>query len=52
MVKVMSLLIKTESGYTFSFGARAWTEMEEIRCVKGMYRLKGISSEKNSGFKE
>ena len=23
----------------------------EIRCVKGMYRLKLVSSEKNSGFK-
>ena len=34
----------------FSFGVRAWTEME-IRCVKVMYRLKLVSSEKNSGFK-
>ena len=33
-----------------SFGVRAWTEME-IRCVKGMYRLKPVSSENNSGFK-
>ena len=23
----------------------------EIRCVEGMYRLKLVSSEKNSGFK-
>ena len=33
------------SGLGFSFGVRAWTEME-IRCVKGMYRLKLVSSEK------
>ena len=28
-----------------SFGVRAWTEME-TRCVKGMCRLKVVSSEK------
>ena len=39
MVKVMSLLVKAESGLGFRFGVRAWTEME-IRRVKGMYRLK------------
>ena len=27
------------NGLRFSFGVRAWTEME-IWCVKGMYRLK------------
>ena len=41
----MSLLIKAGSGVGFSFGVRAWTEME-IQCVKGMYRLKVVSSEK------
>ena len=50
MVKVMSLFIKTESGLRFSFGVRACTEME-IQCVKGMYRLKVVSSEKKLGFK-
>ena len=44
------LLAKAGSGVGFSFGVRAWTEME-IQCVKGMYRLKLVSSEKNSGFK-
>ena len=34
------------SGLGFSFGVRAWTEMD-IQCVKGMYRLKLVSSEKN-----
>ena len=50
MVKVMSLLAKAGSGLGFSFGVRAWTEME-MQCVKGMYRLKLVSSEKNSRFK-
>ena len=50
MVKVTSLLVKAGSGVGFSFGVRARTEME-IWCVKGMFRLKLISSEKNSGFK-
>ena len=50
MVNVTSLLAKAGSGVGFSFGVRAWTEVE-IRCVKGMYRLKLISSEKYSGFK-
>ena len=50
MVKVTSLLAKAGSGLRFSFGVRAWTEME-IRCVKGMYRLKLVSCENNSGFK-
>ena len=50
MVKVTSLLAKAGSGRRFSFGVRAWTEME-IRCVKGMYRLKLVSSENNSVFK-
>ena len=38
------------SGLGFSFGGKAWTEME-IWCVKGMHKLKLVSSEKNSGFK-
>ena len=46
---VTSLLIKTRSGHGFSFGVRAWTEME-IWCIKGMCRLKVLSSEKN-GYK-
>ena len=50
MVKVTSLLVKAGSGVRLSFGVRARTEVE-IRCVKGMFRLKLISSEKNSGFK-
>ena len=49
MVKVMSLFVKAGSGLRFSFGVRAWTEME-IRCVKGMHRLKLVSCENNSGF--
>ena len=44
------LLIKAGSGVGLSFGVRALTQME-IRCVKGMFRLKLISSEKNSVFK-
>ena len=47
---VTSQLAKAVSGVGFSFGVKAWTEME-IRCVKGMRRLKLISSENNSGFK-
>ena len=50
MVKVTRLLAKAGSGLRFSLGVRAWTEIE-IRCVKGMYRLKLVSSENNSGFK-
>ena len=34
MVNVTNLLVKTGSGVGFSFGVKAWTEME-IRCVKG-----------------
>ena len=52
MVKVMSLLTKGGSGLRFSFGVRAWTEME-IRCVKGMYiyiNIILVSSEKNQGL--
>ena len=48
MVKVMSLIGKAVSGLRFSFGIRAWTEME-IRCIKGMYRLKLVSYE-NKGL--
>ena len=44
MAKVTSLLAKARSGLRFIFGVRASTEME-IRCVKGMYRLKLVSSE-------
>ena len=51
MVKVTCLLAKAGSGVGLSFGVRALTQME-IRCVKGMLRLKLISSEKNSVFKE
>ena len=36
---LMSLLAKAGSAVGFSFGVRAWTEME-IQCAKGMYRLK------------
>ena len=50
MVKLTSLLAKAGSGRRFSFGVRAWTEME-IRCVKGMHRLKLVSSENNSVVK-
>ena len=50
MVKVMSLLVKAGSGVGFSFGVRARTEME-IWCVKGMFRLKLISSEIIQGLK-
>ena len=50
MVNIGSLLAKAGSGVGFSFGVRAWTKVE-IRCVKGMYRLKLISSEKYSGLK-
>ena len=45
VVKVTSLLAKAGSGVGFSFGVRALTEME-IWCVKCMFRLKLISSEK------
>ena len=54
MVKVTSLLAKAGSGLRFSFEVRAWTEME-IRCVKGMFRLKLYSLKQNNsvfkGFK-
>ena len=50
MVKVTSLIVKAGSGLRFSFGVRAWTEME-IRCVKGMHKLKLVPCENNSGFK-
>ena len=50
MVKVTCLLAKAGSGVGLSFGVRALTQME-IRCVKGMFRLKLISSEINSVFK-
>ena len=50
MVKVTSLLAKAGSGIRFRFGVRAWTEME-IQFVKGMQRLKLVSSKNNSVFK-
>ena len=50
MVKVTSLLAKAGSRLRFSFGARAWTGME-IRCAKGMHRLKLVSNRNNSVFK-
>ena len=50
MVNVTCLLAEAGSGVGLSFGVRALTEME-IRCVKGMFRLKLISSGKNSVFK-
>ena len=50
MVKVTSLIVKAGSGLRFSFGVRAWTEME-IWCVEGIHRLKLVSHENNSGFK-
>ena len=46
----LSLLTKAGSGLRFSFGVKAWTEME-IWCVKGMHRLKLVSSGNNSVFK-
>ena len=48
MVKVTSLIVKAGSRLRFSFGVRAWTELE-IRCIKGMYSLKLVSCENNSG---
>ena len=33
------ILVKAGSGLRFSFGVRAWTEME-IWCVKGMLKAK------------
>ena len=50
VVKVISLFIKAGSGLELSFGVRAWTEME-MRCIKGMYKLKQVSSEKIQGLK-
>ena len=46
MVKVTSLLVKAGSGFGFSFGVRAWTDIE----IKGMYRLKLVSSIAKSHF--
>ena len=47
--QVCLLRLKVDLG-SYSFGVRAWTEME-IWCIKGMYRLKLVSSENNSEFK-
>ena len=48
--QVTSLLVKAESAFEFSFGVRAWTEME-IQCIKDMYRLKLVSSANSLGFR-
>ena len=45
MVKVTSLLSKAGSALGSSFGVRAQTE-KKILCVKGMYMLKVVASEK------
>ena len=45
VVKITSVLIKAGSEHRFSFGVRAWTEME-IWYAKGMYMLKVVSSGK------
>ena len=50
MVNVTSVLAKAGSEVGFSFGVRAWTEME-IQRIKGMHRLKLVSSEKIQGLK-
>ena len=50
MDKVMSLLAKAGNGLGFSFGVRAWTEME-IQCDKGMHKVKLVSGEKIQGLK-
>ena len=47
--RVCLLRLEAGSGLGFSFGVRAWTEME-IQCVKGMYRTKLVSSENKSGL--
>ena len=49
MVRDSSWLAKAGSELGFSFGVRAWTEME-IRCIKGMFRLKLVTCENNPGF--
>ena len=46
----MSLHIEAKSRLEFSFGVRAQTEMK-IWCVKGMYLLKAVSSERIQGLK-
>ena len=38
-------LLCLEVDFGFSFGVRAWTEIE-IRCEKGMHMLKVVSSDK------
>ena len=45
MVKITSVVIRAGSEHRFSFGVRAWTEME-IWYAKGMYMLKVVSSGK------
>ena len=50
MVKVKSLLIKAGSRHEFSFGVRAWIEME-IWCVKGMWHVYAKSNLKWKKFK-
>ena len=45
MVKITSLLIVAESALRFSFGVTPLAEMK-IWCIKGIYMLKVVSSEK------
>ena len=45
VVKITSVVIRAGSEHRFSFGVRAWTEME-IWYAKGMYMLKVVSSGK------
>ena len=45
----LSLLHNAGSRPGFSFGVKPWTEME-IWCIEGMFMLKLVLSEKNSGF--
>ena len=52
MVKVTCLLNNAGSRLGFSFGVRAWTEMEIWSVKAYICMLKVVSSEKNLGFKE
>ena len=49
MDKVTGLHIKAESELGFNFEVRAWTDVK-IWCVKGIFKLKALISEKNLGF--
>ena len=48
MVKVTSFIISAGTGHGFSFRVRTWAEMK-IWCVKSMFMLKVVSSEKHLG---